>query len=226
MIRSALMNVMTAAAIKAGRGLKRDFGEVENLVVSVKGPGDFVSAADRKAEKGHLRGIVESPARLFLPDGGKRRGRRLRSIASLDHRSSRRHHQLSCTACRSSPFRSGSSARASSSRASSTIPRPTTCSSPSAARAPGTTTDACASPRSRDLASALVCLRRAAARPCERASALQGGVRRDSWRAWRRCAPWAPPRLISRRRRPDALDCYLERGLKALGYGGGDRSRA
>ena len=51
MIRSALMNVMTAAALKAGRGLKRDFGEVENLQVSVKGPGDFVSAADRKSEK-------------------------------------------------------------------------------------------------------------------------------------------------------------------------------
>jgi myo-inositol-1(or 4)-monophosphatase len=51
MIRSALMNVMTAAAIKAGRGLKRDFGEVENLQVSVKGPADFVSAADRRAEK-------------------------------------------------------------------------------------------------------------------------------------------------------------------------------
>ncbi len=51
MIQSALMNVMTAAALKAGRGLKRDFGEVENLVVSVKGPGDFVSLADRKAEK-------------------------------------------------------------------------------------------------------------------------------------------------------------------------------
>jgi len=51
MIRSALMNVMTAAALKAGRGLQRDFGEVENLQVSVKGPGDFVSAADRKAEK-------------------------------------------------------------------------------------------------------------------------------------------------------------------------------
>ena len=45
------MNVMTAAAIKAGRGLKRDFGEVENLQVSMKGPGDFVSAADRKAEQ-------------------------------------------------------------------------------------------------------------------------------------------------------------------------------
>src|SRR5579863_2066083 len=51
MIRSALMNVMTAAALKAGRGLKRDFGEVENLQVSIKGPGDFVTAADRRAEK-------------------------------------------------------------------------------------------------------------------------------------------------------------------------------
>lgn len=51
MIRSALMTVMTQAAMKAGRGLKRDFGEVENLQVSMKGPGDFVSAADRKAEK-------------------------------------------------------------------------------------------------------------------------------------------------------------------------------
>jgi len=51
MIRSALMNVMTAAVIKAGKALKRDFGEVENLQVSIKGPGDFVSAADRRAEK-------------------------------------------------------------------------------------------------------------------------------------------------------------------------------
>ncbi|HYA80942.1 MAG TPA: inositol monophosphatase family protein [Methylocystis sp.] len=51
MIRSALMNVMTAAVLKAGRGLKRDYGEVENLQVSVKGPGDFVTAADNRAEK-------------------------------------------------------------------------------------------------------------------------------------------------------------------------------
>jgi myo-inositol-1(or 4)-monophosphatase len=51
MIRSALMNVMTAAVLKAGRGLKRDLGEIENLQVSVKGPGDFVTAADRRAEK-------------------------------------------------------------------------------------------------------------------------------------------------------------------------------
>jgi myo-inositol-1(or 4)-monophosphatase len=51
MIRSALMNVMTSAAIKAGRGLKRDFGEIGNLQVSMKGPGDFVSLADKRAEK-------------------------------------------------------------------------------------------------------------------------------------------------------------------------------
>lgn len=48
---SALMNVMTKAARKAGRGLVRDFGEIEQLQVSVKGPGDFVSAADLKAEQ-------------------------------------------------------------------------------------------------------------------------------------------------------------------------------
>ncbi len=49
--RSATINVMAAAARKAARGLIRDFGEVEQLQVSVKGPGDFVSAADIKAEK-------------------------------------------------------------------------------------------------------------------------------------------------------------------------------
>jgi myo-inositol-1(or 4)-monophosphatase len=44
------MNVMVAAARKAGRSLARDFGEVEQLQVSVKGPANFVSAADHKAE--------------------------------------------------------------------------------------------------------------------------------------------------------------------------------
>jgi myo-inositol-1(or 4)-monophosphatase len=51
MARTALLNVMVQAAMKAGRSLVRDFGEVENLQVSRKGPGDFVSAADRKAEE-------------------------------------------------------------------------------------------------------------------------------------------------------------------------------
>lgn len=51
MARSALLNIMVQAAHKAGRSLTRDFGEVENLQVSRKGPADFVSAADRRAEK-------------------------------------------------------------------------------------------------------------------------------------------------------------------------------
>jgi myo-inositol-1(or 4)-monophosphatase len=48
--RSALINVMAKAAEKAGRGLIRDFGEVEQLQVSRKGPADFVSQADLRAE--------------------------------------------------------------------------------------------------------------------------------------------------------------------------------
>jgi myo-inositol-1(or 4)-monophosphatase len=48
---SANLNVMIKAARKAGRGLLKDFGEVENLQVSSKGPGDFVSRADRAAEE-------------------------------------------------------------------------------------------------------------------------------------------------------------------------------
>ncbi|WP_420559497.1 inositol monophosphatase family protein [Tepidicaulis sp.] len=48
---SATLTVMVQAARKAARGLQRDFGEVENLQVSRKGPGDFVTAADLKAEK-------------------------------------------------------------------------------------------------------------------------------------------------------------------------------
>ena len=45
------MNVMIGAARKAGRSLARDFGEVEHLQVSVKGPANFVTAADLRAEE-------------------------------------------------------------------------------------------------------------------------------------------------------------------------------
>ncbi|MCL4677290.1 MAG: inositol monophosphatase [Alphaproteobacteria bacterium] len=48
---TALMNVMLRASEKAARSLLRDFNEVEHLQVSAKGPGDFVSAADRRAEE-------------------------------------------------------------------------------------------------------------------------------------------------------------------------------
>jgi len=50
-LNSPVINVMVGAARKAARKLARDFGEVENLQVSRKGPGDFVSAADHRAEK-------------------------------------------------------------------------------------------------------------------------------------------------------------------------------
>ncbi|MFI0395601.1 inositol monophosphatase family protein [Paracoccus jiaweipingae] len=56
---SANLNIMIKAARKAGRSLVKDFREVENLQVSVKGAGDFVSRADREAEriiKTELRG--------------------------------------------------------------------------------------------------------------------------------------------------------------------------
>ncbi|MBC6441884.1 MAG: inositol monophosphatase [Rhodobacteraceae bacterium] len=48
---SANMNVMIKVARRAARSLMHDFGEVENLQVSAKGPGDFVSRADTRAEE-------------------------------------------------------------------------------------------------------------------------------------------------------------------------------
>lgn len=60
---SANLNLMIKAARKAGRSLVKDFREVENLQVSSKGPGDFVSRADREAEriiKEELRGARPS----------------------------------------------------------------------------------------------------------------------------------------------------------------------
>jgi len=48
---SANLNLMIKAARKAGRSLVKDFREVENLQVSSKGPGDFVSRADTEAER-------------------------------------------------------------------------------------------------------------------------------------------------------------------------------
>ncbi len=48
---SPALNVMMAAARKAGKPLIRDLGELENLQVSMKGPADFVSTADKRTEK-------------------------------------------------------------------------------------------------------------------------------------------------------------------------------
>jgi myo-inositol-1(or 4)-monophosphatase len=48
---SPALNVMTAAARKAGRRLIRDFGEIEQLQISLKGPADFVTVADQRTER-------------------------------------------------------------------------------------------------------------------------------------------------------------------------------
>jgi myo-inositol-1(or 4)-monophosphatase len=68
---SALLQVMMAAARKAGRRLARDFGEVSELQVSKKGPGDFVSQADLKSEE-ILREELEKarPGYGFLGEEG------------------------------------------------------------------------------------------------------------------------------------------------------------
>ena len=50
-LNSPQINLITRACMKASRSLIRDFGEIEKLQVSVKGPKDFVSNADLKAEK-------------------------------------------------------------------------------------------------------------------------------------------------------------------------------
>jgi len=76
MAHSALLNVMIAAARKAGRALKRDFGEVEKLQVSMKGPANFVSAADRRAEETLYAELSKArPGYGFLgEEGGAREG--------------------------------------------------------------------------------------------------------------------------------------------------------
>ena len=50
-LNSPQMNIMYKACLKASKGLIRDFGEVEKLQVSTKGPGEFVTSADKRTEK-------------------------------------------------------------------------------------------------------------------------------------------------------------------------------
>ncbi len=76
MHHSALLNVMIAAARKAARALARDFGEVEKLQVSMKGPANFVSAADRRAEETLFQELTKArPGYGFLgEEAGLREG--------------------------------------------------------------------------------------------------------------------------------------------------------
>ncbi len=74
---SPALNVMIAAARKAGRPLTRDFGELENLQVSMKGPADFVTSADKRTERILIEELGKArPGYGFLgEEGGAVEGR-------------------------------------------------------------------------------------------------------------------------------------------------------
>src|SRR3954454_3595517 len=76
MLHSAVINVMVKAARRAGRSLKRDLGEIENLQVSLKGPANFVSLADHRAEEAVYSEISKArPGYGFIgEEGGSREG--------------------------------------------------------------------------------------------------------------------------------------------------------
>jgi len=76
MLHSALINVMVKAARNAGRGLKRDLGEIEHLQVSLKGPANFVSLADKRAEEVLYKDLAKArPGYGFIgEEGGNREG--------------------------------------------------------------------------------------------------------------------------------------------------------
>ncbi len=76
MLHSALINVMVKAARRAGRSLKRDLGEVEHLQVSLKGPANFVTMADKRAEEMLYADLSKArPGYGFIgEEGGAREG--------------------------------------------------------------------------------------------------------------------------------------------------------
>ena len=57
---SANLRIMIKAAEKASKILIRDFGEIEKLQVSIKGPADFVSSSDKKSEKTIIQELLKS----------------------------------------------------------------------------------------------------------------------------------------------------------------------
>ena len=145
-IRSPTINVMVRAVQRAARDLKRDFGEVEQLQISRKGPGDFVSAADLQSEQVLHQELQEGAAGLRLPHGRERR------VAGSDPE----HRWLIDPLDGTTNFLHGIphfsislalEAPASWSPAWSTIRSRTRCSGPRRGSAPISTTAASASPR-------------------------------------------------------------------------------
>src|SRR5215207_4164108 len=76
MLYSALINVMVKAARRAGRNLQRDLGEIEHLQVSLKGPANFVTKADKRAEEMLYEDLAKArPGYGFIgEEGGTREG--------------------------------------------------------------------------------------------------------------------------------------------------------
>lgn len=84
MVHSPTISVMIAAARKAARALVRDFGEVEQLQVSLKGPADFVTNADLKAEKTLIHELLHA-----RPDYGI-----IAEESGVTHGADPRHHWI------------------------------------------------------------------------------------------------------------------------------------
>jgi len=70
---SANLSIMIKAAEKASKTLIRDFGEIEKLQVSIKGPYDFVSSADKKAEETIIQELLKSKKKysIITEESGK-----------------------------------------------------------------------------------------------------------------------------------------------------------
>ncbi|WP_310495917.1 inositol monophosphatase family protein [Sandarakinorhabdus sp.] len=83
---SSLITVMEKAARKAAPKLRRDFGEVDALQVSRKGPADFVSNADRAAEAAVVEVLAHARPDwgLLLEEGGEKTGNDARSRWIVD----------------------------------------------------------------------------------------------------------------------------------------------
>ena len=83
---SANLNIMIKASEKASKILIRDFGEVEKLQVSVKGPSDFVSNADTKAEKIIIDELVKTKKNysIISEEGGSKNNQDSENVWIID----------------------------------------------------------------------------------------------------------------------------------------------
>ncbi len=74
-IKSSQFNLMYKACLKASKVIIRDFGEIEKLQVSEKGPGDFVTASDRRVEKILIEELEKSNYSFLTEETGKIEGK-------------------------------------------------------------------------------------------------------------------------------------------------------